>query len=458
MNWLTLHGLVVAAALLLYVVTSHAMQQRRNPSAAIAWVFFMLLLPYLALPTYLMFGSRKQPRPDIAARPAVAGVEDRTNWAIRAALGLGQPLPVAFRDLHVHCDGKAARHALFDALDSATQSIDLCTFILKADALGEAVVDRLCSKAASGVRVRLLLDGLGRLMGGRPSLQRLVQAGGHCVVFVPPLTSPLRGRSNLRDHRKLLITDPKLDSGRLWMGGRNLAGEYFDEVSDGRPWRDLTFDVSGPLVAQAQTLFDRDWAFASHLTNPAEIVPQLISRPAWPGAQLIASGPDQCDDTVHALLVTAAYQARERIALVTPYFVPDASLLTALCLAAGRGVTVELLLPARSNHPLSDLARCRALRALADAGGKIWFAQGMLHAKLAVVDDVLALAGSANLDTRSLFLNYETMCAFHEKQAVRTFSEWFAIERDAARAGSVAKVGFIRDVAEGLLLWLAFQL
>ncbi len=144
---------------------------------------------------------------------------------------------------------------------------------------------------------------------------------------------------------------------------------------------------------------------------------------------------------MYALLLSAAYQARRHIALVTPYFVPDAALLMALCLAARRGVVVDLLIPARSNHRLSDIARGRALRALAQAGARIWLAPQMLHAKLAVIDDQLALAGSANVDSRSLFLNYEMMIAFHEGEDVRRFGVWFERERQSAQPFRAAQAG-----------------
>ena len=157
-------------------------------------------------------------------------------------------------------------------------------------------------------------------------------------------------------------------------------------------------------------------------------------------------------------LITAAYRARRRIALATPYFVPDAALLMALSMAARRGVVVDLLLPARSNHPLSDIARNRALRTLGAAGGRIWFAPLMMHAKLVVIDDILALAGSANLDSRSLFLNYELMMAFHDTAAVARFAEWFDRERGTALRYAPKQPGFIGDVADGLVLWLGFQL
>jgi cardiolipin synthase len=130
----------------------------------------------------------------------------------------------------------------------------------------------------------------------------------------------------------------------------------------------------------------------------------------------------------------------------------------ALALAARRGVTVDLLMPARSNHRLSDIARGRAVRALAQAGAGIWLAPQMLHSKLAVIDDQLALVGSANLDSRSLFLNYELMVAFHEAEDVRRFADWFLREKASACPYALRKPGLLRDVAEGMVLWVGFQL
>jgi len=127
-------------------------------------------------------------------------------------------------------------------------------------------------------------------------------------------------------------------------------------------------------------------------------------------------------------------------------------------MAARRGVVVDLLMPARSNHRLSDLARRRALCALADAGGRIWLVPQMLHAKLVVVDDTLALAGSANLDSRSLFLNYELMMAFHDPLVVKQLDDWFELERATSYRVAPKKPGLVGDVADGLVLWLGFQL
>ena len=293
----------------------------------------------------------------------------------------------------------------------------------------------------------------------------MLEAGAEYALFAPLLQLRVPGHTNMRQHRKLLIADAGLESARLWSGGRNFAAEYFEGHPGVKPWRDLSFDLRGTVITQAATVFERDWAFASGqplntaAQAPATLPHSNANDTADRGSiQLVASGPDYMDDTVYNLVVTAAYRADKRIVLVTPYFVPDTSLLIALCLAARRGVSVDLLIPARSNHRLSDLARCRALRTLAQAGGKIWLAPDMLHAKLVLIDETLALAGSANLDSRSLFLNFELMFAFHYSADIQRFDAWFQLERIPAQPYQATAPGFLRDLVEGVLLSLAFQI
>jgi cardiolipin synthase len=307
LHWLSFHSLVVVLGLVVYTVTSHTRKQRRHPSAGIAWVISLLLLPYVTLPLYLLLGNRKVTsfRQSLASSPRVDRPGD-----IAAALGL--PDAVSYEQLAVHQDGLASLNRLRKILRQAHHTIDLCSFLLGSDPVGDEIVLLLAQRARAGVRVRLLLDGLGYYMGGRPDLIRLAAAGVQVSLFVSPLLSALRGRTNLRNHRKMIIADGQC----LWCGGRNLAAEYFVAGSDkAKPaWIDLSFDLQGALAAQAQQQFDRDWTFATQGVLASARTNSPGATPAQPQqARLVASGPDQSDDTIYTLLLSACFKAQDRI-------------------------------------------------------------------------------------------------------------------------------------------------
>ncbi|MFD2378734.1 phospholipase D-like domain-containing protein [Ottowia pentelensis] len=170
------------------------------------------------------------------------------------------------------------------------------------------------------------------------------------------------------------------------------------------------------------------------------------------------SGPDFHEDILHALLVSAIFHAERRLLLATPYFVPDEGLLEALLLAARRGLQITLVIPERSNHRLADWARGRALRELAAAGADVRLLPGMLHAKAVVVDEVLALCGSANLDSRSLFINYEAMAAFYGPAEIDWLGNWITETAQRGQRASARPPSWWRDIGEGLVATVGFQL
>ena len=469
-HWELLYTLLVVIGLVIYVAASHSLHQRRHPSAAIAWVLGIILMPIVILPLYLAFGSRKvTPRRSaesvrravVAVAPHYASSRQTTaNRAQQLGIAMGLPPAVPYSNLNVHADGAHALAALRRVIDAAEVSLDVSTFIFARDELGSDIAEHLKRRARAGLSVRLLIDGIGIYLGGYPDLAGLAEAGVKVVRFVPPFNSPKRGRSNLRNHRKMVIADGRV----LWCGGRNLAAEYFNcstrALIGGAAWIDLSFDLSGEVAAQAGRQFEEDWAFATERRAPvapaAPPGPPAENLPAL--AQFVPSGPDRVDDTIQTLLVSAGFTSQRRILAVSPYFVPDPSLLNSLALAARRGVQVDVVLPRRSNHRLADFARHRSLRELVLAGARIWLHPSMIHAKAIVVDDELALVGSANLDGRSLFLNYEMMVAFYDRRAVRDFSRWIDERRQESAVYASSRPGVLRELAEGLILWLAFQL
>ena len=453
-QWLSVHGLIVVVGLLIYVLTTHTLQQRRAPAAAISWVLTIALIPYVGLPLYLLFGTRKLVHSGRRIHSEIPAPDLRSDdaWPRLLAASMGQPPVASYLNLRIHADGKQALQSLLELIDSAERELVLCTFIVGRDPMGNALMTRLIDKAHAGVKIRLMLDGFGRILGGGTNLHKLKAAGVQVALYGPILHVPFKNSINLRNHRKMVVADGVC----LWCGGRNFAAEYFEGVRKRAPWRDLSFDLEGPLAAQARELFEHDWAFATgaprtESKRAAQVAPE-------PFAQVIASGPDQADDTVHDLLVTACFKARSRIIAATPYFVPSDALLMALSLAARRGVIVDLVLPRRSNHHMADFARHRALRAFVAAGGRAWLVPYMLHAKAVVIDDGVALSGSANLDSRSLFLNYELMVAFYAVADIRRFASFIEKHREAADRYQAREPGLLRDLTEGLVLWLAFQL
>ena len=472
------HVAFMAAGLLTYLVVTRVRRQRRHPYAALAWVMGIAAFPYLGLPLFLVFGTRKVVRPATPRQPAPAGpwAALAPLWATRllAALGVAGARPQAV--VRFESDGEAALAQLQRVIGSARHTLDLCTYVLGDDEVGAAVAAALADRARAGVRVRLLIDSIGSLKSAHSHDAMLKNAGVRTRLFMPALGRPGRGRVNLRNHRKLLIADGEV----VWSGGRNLANEYFIGRVGEPPWLDLSFAAEGALAAQAQALFDGDWRIARGARQAPRLGyaerfarQQALEQPsdaadyaAAPStdatftslAQWVPSGPDFHEDVLHALLVSAAFHAEERLLLATPYYVPDEAVQEALVLAAKRGLQITLLLPRRSNHRLADWARGRAVRELVEAGVDVRLLPAMLHAKAVVVDDVLALCGSANLDSRSLFINYEAMAAFYGRAEIDWLADWINAHAAQAEPASAKPPSWLRDIGEGIVATLAFQL
>jgi cardiolipin synthase len=315
---------------------------------------------------------------------------------------------------------------------------------------------RMVECAQRGVQVRFLVDGFGALQLPRGCFRQLNSVGIETAIFSPLFARKTQGPRNLRNHRKMTIAD----GGRLWAGGRNLAAEYFGGAKGAMPWRDLSFDLQGPVAAAAAAQFEADWVAAGGRTAALAAQDSLAPQPGSAAcrAQFLPSGPDQAEDTVHALLIDACFHVRERVLAVTPYFVPDAALETALRLAARRGVKIDLCIPAVSNHRLADFVRNRALRALSNAGVDIHLLPYMNHAKAVVFDESLAISGSVNLDSRSLLLNYECAVVFYGTAEIGWLADWVRVLIPESRPFDSRPPGLLRDIAEGLLLTVAYQL
>jgi cardiolipin synthase len=344
--------------------------------------------------------------------------------------------------------------SLFATIARAKSTLDVCVFLFAGDAFGRGVAERLAARSREGVRVRVIVDGVGLLLKTRDAVAQLRANGVDVRIFHAPSAIGL-ANVDVRNHRKYVIADGAV----AWMGGRNFAGEYFEERGDAS-WRDLTFECEGAVVTDIAEQFERDWRCSEsrEMAAPANPADAPAARPADDGTfRFIATGPDQPDDTLRSLLLSAAFRAKERFLVATPYFVPDAAMLDALRIACVRGVDVRILVPARSNHRFADFVRGRSLRLLVHAGATIRLCPRMNHAKLVIVDDEIAFAGSANFDTRSLLINYEAMMLCTAPGDVERFHRWMTQAFADSQPFVATQVPLWRDLAEGLLLAAAFE-
>ncbi len=429
-NGVVPHLLTVVGFLLAFFAIARLMSQRKQPGNTFAWLFAIAFVPYLGVPLYLMFGGRKLKQ--LAARksqlcPVVPGLPpgpSADTFASRVLTLNGACPPLGGNRVSFLTSGEDSFERLEYAIRHAKHSIHLMTFILGRDPVGKRIVKLLAQRAKEGVKVRLLLDGLGCFWSSGGFCDPIRRAGGEVVKFMPVMPLQTPHSANLRNHRKIAIFDHRVAA----LGGRNLAIEYMGPSPLKRRWRDLGGSVEGPAVRLLDEIFLADWAFASG-QSLAALQKELPAEPPAPvgdsEVQIVASGPDVPGDPLYEGILSLVQQAERSVWIVTPYFIPDEVLFRSLLVQARAGIDVRLVVPARSNHPITDLARRHYLRGLHAAGVKVLFyGPGMIHAKMLLVDEQTSLFGSANMDLRSLFLNFEVGAVTYSPTEAAAISRW----------------------------------
>jgi cardiolipin synthase len=445
--WLSRHLVTIVMFVLTLVFVSGLLRERRSPGSAVAWLLTIVLIPYVGIPLYLFLGSRKLKRRSRGKRTLYAPLDfDQTPSDVstveRLLLASGAPPRRDGNHVELVEDGMAAYEQLLALIDGARREISIATFILGHDAVADRIIEHLAARARTGVRVRFLLDGVGALMTHPGSLGRLREAGARVTSFMPPFRHPFRGHSNLRNHRKIVIVDGE----QAVVGGMNLAREYMGPQA---PWVDLAVRLRGPVVADLDGIFEADWLFAQGGRQSASAPALRPPPPTDPGphaagslAQVVPNGPDVANDTLYDGLLSAIFEARHRIWIVTPYFIPDETLTRALELACRRGVDVRILVPRHSNHRLADLGRGSYLRQVQEEGARILLHPRMVHAKATLIDERCAIVGSANADMRSFFFNFEVCVFLYSRTDIERIAGWMQrLARDCAEGYPAAHLG-----------------
>lgn len=433
----------------------HAIMRVRTAQGAIAWAVSLIELPYIAIPLYWILGRRKftgYVRARRAGRRKIHGLADEVARNLsKFDVSPKQParekfsamerlarLPfTAGNDARLLTDGVTAFDEMISAVGRAQDYILVQFFIVRDDDIGRAFKEALLERARAGVRIFYLMDIIGCHALSRDYDAELLAAGVKVHRFGKYNRRTGRWQINFRNHRKILI----VDGVEAFIGGLNVGDEYLGRSTRFGHWRDTHLRLAGPSVQCVQMAFLEDWYWAD------ETVPKWNWIPREETANLpvlvMPTGPAEEFDSCALFFVNAINQAKQRLWITSPYFVPDSSVVHALQLAALRGVDVRILLPLKPDHVLVYLSSFSYVEEMAAANVKLFrYAPGFMHQKVLLIDDDIAAVGTANLDNRSFRLNFELTALV----ADRTFAAQVAamLEKDFANARPVSAADFTK--------------
>lgn len=450
------------------------LRPHREPASRLAWGIVVAAVPLVGVLAYLLVGEtrirgprRQHGREVEASLPRPNGDRsclDRFEVGPhRAPFDLARTIngldPTCGNSARIAADSNVAIDEMVADIDAATRHVHLCTYIWLDDHNGLKVKDACVRAARRGIAVRLLVDALGshRFIRSR-HWQELKDAGCDARVALPvgnPLWTLIRGRVDLRNHRKLMVIDNHL----AWIGSQNVADPEFRIKPHYAPWVDIMTRWDGPVAQHNQYLFASDWI----AEGGDDISALLREKPAAASgpilSQVVGTGPTSAFDAMPACFAELIHSARNELVITTPYFVPDEQLLFALTSAGRRGVRTVLMVPKRCDSRIVA-ATCRSyFEDLIKAGIELYeYRCGLLHAKTMIVDGEIGLIGSANLDRRSFELNFENNILFADRAmaaAVRKRQDQYLKDSDPFRAEDLTRFTILHRLWQNLLATLS---
>ena len=421
---------VLIGGILVFAALSHILYQKRSPTSMISWMLTIIFLPYIAVPLYFLIGIRKRDKKyqkeyvefhELAKKNPYI-LNDPNNGFQNILKKNGIPPATSGNTYELITSDTEAYEKMLKAMRNAKESIDICTYVFKSDQTTEAFLELLTLRAKEGIRVRLLMDIVGSfgVYLDQRCFKALKKAGGEIAFFVPMLKRPFQNYINLRNHRKIYL----FDQTTLLSGGMNLSNEYMGKDDGEKRWDDILYYLKGPAVNNFYSIFHNDWVYATK----NEMKNDLKMDENYDGdtiVQVVPSGPDIPRDALYETLLNAIYSAKERIWIVTPYFVPDENIIQALIIAQHKGVDVKLITPKVSDNFIADMVRSPYMRELDNVGADVVLYEGeMLHAKAILFDSLGGMVGSVNMDNRSLFLNYEVVTFAYSLKFIESIEKW----------------------------------
>lgn len=402
----------------------------RTAQGTVAWVLALILLPMIALPLYLIFGDRKffgYIRARRSGKLELDLIAKQLHQALiphhcsvnaykstQKSLEALSDLPFTQgNNVQILQDGNQTYSAMLETIDKAQKYILLQSYILRDDCIGQIFKQKLIKLSHQGIKVYVLYDEIGSNELPTSFIQELITQG----IAISQFNSN-KGRNklriNFRNHRKLLIVDGHTG----FAGGLNIGDEYLGKMPDYGSWRDTHCRVQGPVIQAMQLSFVEDWHWSTQQILELNWHPEIAENCIHDGinALVMATGPADALETCSLFFVQMINQAKTRLWLVAPYFVPDQKVLAAIQLAALRGVDVRIILPGESDAPWVLYSSLSFLPDLFQVGVKVFqYQPGIMHQKVMLIDNELSTLGTANLDNRSLRINFELTLVFHDK-------------------------------------------
>jgi cardiolipin synthase len=458
--WVTIF--TTAEVLYVVVLAIWILLEKRPPVSTIAWILALIALPYAGFVVFFFFGPRRITRKrmklrvargkakarenaaDLIAPPSVPDPGDvRVAQLERLAVGSGEPASGPCEEVTIFHDAASTYDAIAEAIGEAKLFVHVAYYIFDSGRAGTRLANLLMERAKAGVTVRVLVDDVGSSGMTTAMVADMRAAGVYFARFNTVTFTRIRSRIDFRNHRKIVVCDGVVG----FTGGINICDDYVpeepgkDRASKRRvrraqpaPWRDTHLRMKGDAVRWLQLVFIDDWQYTTGYTVRK---PKYFPPPTNRGehrVQIVASGPDRELEPIMRLYFAAIALSQKRVLVTTPYFVPDAPVLTALETAALRGVDVRILVPRLSDSLVVTAAARSYFDDVLAAGGRVFeYQPTMVHSKTIVVDDFFAAVGTANMDNRSFRLNFEVTAILYGREHADNLAKQFARDLEQAK-------------------------
>ena len=436
--------------------------ERRDPKTVWTWLLVLYFVPIAGVILYLLLGQNMHK----SKMFRVKEIEDRLNYRIRKQeetifrnefsisdkllqdyddlvlynLESGQEMYSEDNDIMVYTDGNAKFDALIQEIDKAESYIHIQYYIIKDDILFHKIVKHLLKKAEKGVEIRILYDAMGGRFIKKSYWKKLRKQGIQVAEFFPALLGRFQLRMNYRNHRKIVVIDGKT----AFVGGFNIGKEYIGLDPKFGYWRDTHLKIVGSAASQLHIRFLLDWNYAAKedLFRSEKYMDVTYEKaPGNKGEQIISSGPDSKYQNIKNNYLRLISKAKKNIYMQSPYFIPDEAVMDALKVAAMSGIDVKLMIPCKPDHPFVYWATYSFVGDLLEAGVKCYtYDNGFLHAKGMMVDGLVSSYGTANMDMRSFYLNFEVNAVIYSSEATRQLEDIFL--KDLGKSTEITKYDY----------------